>query len=374
MATQNTATPRLTIDGNAGTGCEPFTVTFHNNSTGTTGYRYDWGDGTSSLVTTNANDVTHTFTRGGTYAVVLHASNGCTVDIASAPVIINVLYQPKIAFTPDITIGCITLRVHFTNATTDPSTSQLTDLTYDWDFGDGSAHSHEVNPTHVYDYKHSPYTVTLTATNSTTCPNTLAKADLITVNPSALTDFAARPDSVISIPDYHFSFLDLSKGNPTNWKWTFGDGGTSTSQNPEHTYADTGLYKVTLTAANIYCDSTISHFVRITGVPGQVYLPNAFTPNSIDPELRTFIIKGSGLKEWRLQIFNNYGQLLWETTKLSEKGVPLESWDGTFNGQPLPQGVYVWQATGTFINGNEWKGMSYKGSAPKHTGVIHLLR
>ncbi|QQL50898.1 PKD-like domain-containing protein [Mucilaginibacter ginkgonis] len=373
-ATADNAFPRLLVNGTEGTGCVPLTVTFHNNSTGVTGYRYDWGDGTSNLVTTSSGVVTHTFTKGGTYAVVLHASNGCTADAAAAPITINVLYQPTVAFTPDIATGCKSLKVHFRNATTDPSTSELQDLKYDWDFGDGSPHSSEINPTHVYDYKHSPYTVTLTATNATGCPATLSKEQLIVVHSSAITDFVARPDSVINIPDYHFAFNDLSTGDPVSWKWNFGDGSTSTQRNPEHTYADTGLYKVTLTASNIYCDSTKVHYVRITGVPGQVYLPNAFMPNSIHEDLRTFNIKGSGLKAWRLQIFNNYGQLLWETTKLDEKGRPTESWDGTFNGQPLPQGVYVWQATGTFINGNEWKGMSYNGSPPKHTGVIHLLK
>jgi hypothetical protein len=97
-------------------------------------------------------------------------------------------------------------------------------------------------------------------------------------------------------------------------------------------------------------------------------------PNSGSSDLKTFYAKGSGIKEWHLQIFNNYGQLIWETTKLTPKGEPVESWDGTFKGTPMPQGVYVWQASATFINGMQWKGMSYNGSAPQRKGVIHLLR
>ncbi len=374
VLTPTTAFPRLTVNGNEGTGCAPLTVTFHNNSTGTTSYRYEWGDGTAPLIATNSNDVTHTFLKGGTYIVKLFASNGCTIDAPAAPVTINVLFQPLPAFTANNTTGCKNLTVQFNNTTTDPASSQVADLTYDWDFGDGSAHSTAINPSHSYTYKNSPYTVTLTATNKSGCSNIITQSGFIVVNGSSLTDFIAKPDSVISIPDYKFNFADQTTNNPKTWKWDFGDGSSSISQNPSHTYADTGLYKVTLTTANAFCDSTKSHYVRIIGVPGQVYIPNAFMPNSITPALRTFILKGSGLKTWSFQIYNNYGQMVFQSNKLSEKGEPVEAWDGTFNGVPVQQGTYVWQATGTFINGNEWKGMSYNGSPPKHTGIIYLIR
>ncbi len=46
------------------------------------------------------------------------------------------------------------------------------------------------------------------------------------------------------------NFTDQSTGSPTSWSWTFGDGGTSTAQNPSHTYNSVGTYTVTLTATN----------------------------------------------------------------------------------------------------------------------------
>lgn len=46
------------------------------------------------------------------------------------------------------------------------------------------------------------------------------------------------------------AFTDLSTNDPTSWAWDFGDGGTSTSQNPSHTYATAGSYTVSLTATN----------------------------------------------------------------------------------------------------------------------------
>lgn len=47
-------------------------------------------------------------------------------------------------------------------------------------------------------------------------------------------------------------FTDTSTGSPTSWNWTFGDGGTSSEQNPQHTYTTPGLYTVTLNATNEY--------------------------------------------------------------------------------------------------------------------------
>jgi PKD repeat protein len=43
------------------------------------------------------------------------------------------------------------------------------------------------------------------------------------------------------------SFTDQSTGINTSWEWDFGDGSTSTKQNPSHTYTEPGTYTVSLT-------------------------------------------------------------------------------------------------------------------------------
>jgi len=69
------------------------------------------------------------------------------------------------------------------------------------------------------------------------------------VQPTAPTaDFAGSPTSG-SYP-LTVNFTDLSSGDPTSWSWTFGDGGTSTGQNPSHIYTSAGAYTVSLTATN----------------------------------------------------------------------------------------------------------------------------
>ncbi|UEG55079.1 PKD domain-containing protein [Mucilaginibacter daejeonensis] len=361
-------------------GCAPHTVNFKNTSQGGVTYRIDWGDETANTTTTNTDDLMHTFTKPGTYQVVLFASNDCAQNVASQGLTIIVSERPKPAFTFDNGVGCTTLTVNFVNNTPAPAGSSLDDLMYTWDFGDPKATPENPNtstlrtpPAHTYDHTASPYTVKLTVTNRTTgCTETVTRT--VTVQSPSITEFRARPDSVQTYPNYQFSFQDLSTNGAKSWKWNFGDGGTSTQQNPDHTYADTGLYKVTLTTTNAYCGTTKVHYVRITGTPGQLFVPNAFTPGSLNNELRTFMAKGSGLKEWHMRIFNNYGQMVWETDKLTERGEPADGWDGTFRGAPLPQGVYIWQIEAKYINGGDWKGMTYGSSVPRRTGAIHLIR
>jgi gliding motility-associated-like protein len=118
----------------------------------------------------------------------------------------------------------------------------------------------------------------------------------------------------------------------------------------------------------------VTNKVSITGTPGQLFLPNAFIPGSATTELRVFMAKGSGIKNWLMQIFNNYGQLIFQTTRLDSKGAPVDGWDGTFKGAPMPQGSYTWQVSATFINGTQWKGMSYNGGLPQRTGSVNLIR
>ncbi|MFI5137725.1 MAG: PKD domain-containing protein [Sphingobacteriales bacterium] len=371
---------QMFIENGTNTGCVPLTLNFINNSFGGDNYYYTIYDVNHTVVDRRQGGnapLPYTFNTVGTYYVTITAGNSCTTVESSPALRVDVYPVPFPQFTADNTTGCKNVTVNFTNQTPDDPSIQAKSLVYDWNFGDGSAHASTfLPPPHVYNFKKSPFTVTLTATNPVTnCTNVISKTAYINVTAPPATQFTEKPDSIASIPNYHFNFIDLTTGNPATWHWTFGDGQSSASQNPGHTYADTGVYKVTLTAATASgCDSTISHIVRVTGVPGQLYLPNAFEPGGGTIELKTFMAKGSGIRVWHLQIFNNFSQLIWETTKLDDKGAPVEGWDGTFKGVAAPQGVYVWQASATFINGTEWKGNVINNSLPKRVGVIHLIR
>jgi hypothetical protein len=81
--------------------------------------------------------------------------------------------------------------------------------------------------------------------------------------------------SILRKPDAFFTsttnglqaiFEDLSTGNPTSWRWEFGDGQTSAAQNPTHTYSTAGTYTVTLTATNAAGSATFSRSVTVPSV------------------------------------------------------------------------------------------------------------
>jgi PKD repeat protein len=362
----NTILPELVVNSTELEGCAPWTVKFQNNTSGATSFIYDFGDGSTYGPTRSApENVTHTFTKGGIYIVKLTASNGCSDTTTTERIV--VYNQPQVKFSSNVTTGCAGLEVKFKNESTDA-------VSYTWDFGDGSAPSNEAAPVHIYDGKQEYYTVKLTAVNSLGCENTISLSQFVHIIPAPVARFNVLPSAQISIPNYTFQFEDESEGSADRWEWDFGDGSTSSSRSPNHTYADTGSYKVTLRVTNQQsCFTTLTKEVKIIGVPGYLFVPNAFMPESATPELREFKAKGSGIESWTMSIFNKWGELIWQTTKL-EEGAPAEGWNGTYKSSLVPQGVYFWKIDVQMINKIPWKGMSYNGSAPKRTGVINLIR
>jgi PKD repeat protein len=358
-------TPELVVDASQKRGCAPFTVNFDNNSIGASRFYFDFGDGGERNTITTGTEQ-YTFTKPGTYTVKMTAYNSCSEMTEEETII--VLDQPLPAFHAEVTLGCADLPVQFRNTTQGG-------ITYVWDFGDGSPTSSEVEPLHIYKGDQEYYTVTLTATNGLGCSDKVTRNQYIRVVPPPIAAFNVNPSTLISIPNYTFKFEDESTNTPTIWEWDFGDHvGTSSLKNPSYTYLDTGTYTVTLKTINQHgCFTTTFKKVTIKGVPGYLFVPNSFIPGNTQPELREFRAKGSGIASWRFSVFNKWGQILWETTKLDE-GRPAEAWDGTFNGQPMPQGVYYWKIDVQMVNGTEWKGMTYDKSAPKRTGPIHLIR
>jgi uncharacterized protein (TIGR02145 family) len=124
-----------------------------------------------------------------------------------------------------------------------------------WDFGDHSNSGSQI-PVHKYS-KAGTYTVSLTAFNSYGS-DTKIKENYITVY---LVQIAPIPDFTASrttiMVGESVQFTDNSSNTPTAWFWEFGDGGTSTDQNPSHVYLAVGLYPVSLTASNSYGENTI---------------------------------------------------------------------------------------------------------------------
>ena len=153
------------------------------------------------------------------------------------------------------TSGTSPLQVGFTDVSSGSPTS------WAWDFGDGGT-SAQRNPTHTYSTAGS-YTVTLTVTNAVGS-DTKTRVEYISVlaPPPPVADFSASPTS--GTTPLTVTFTDLSSGGPTSRAWDFGDGGTSSLQNPTHTYTSAGTYTVALTVANTSGSDTKTRVGYIT--------------------------------------------------------------------------------------------------------------
>jgi PKD repeat protein len=150
--------------------------------------------------------------------------------------------------------GCIApCAVLFENKSKDATT-------YSWDFGDGTT-SKDANPTKTYDVG-GTYTVKLTATgeggSGQSSKQILIQKSTQSQLPTANFNFAGNgvaPSTVV---------FTNSSTNATSYSWDFGDGGTSVSVNPTHTYLTGGTFSVVLTAINAAGTNKITKTVNIT--------------------------------------------------------------------------------------------------------------
>jgi len=154
--------------------------------------------------------------------------------------------QAAFTFTPDpVNI----LHVHFLD--TSVPTGQI--ATRLWDFGDGHTAT-TGDPWNTF-ASAGVYHVCLTIMTTTGCSSTICHEITVGNNvPGCQAAFTYNNDSLHPLV-YHF--LDQSLGSPIAWHWSFGDGITSTAQNPEHVYSVAGYYNVCLLIEGDSCHSTI---------------------------------------------------------------------------------------------------------------------
>ncbi|WP_141241588.1 PKD domain-containing protein, partial [Methanosarcina spelaei] len=168
--------------------------------------------------------------------------------------------KPAANFNGSPLSGNTPLTVQFKDKSTGVPTSWV------WDFdNNGHIDSTKQNPTYKYS-KAGIYTVKLTVTNAAGS-NTVTKADYITVTAKPVSAFSASTTS--GKAPLNVKFTDKSTGTPTKWKWNFGDGKTSTQQNPTHKYSKAGIYTVKLTVTNAAGSNTVtkSNYITVTAKP-----------------------------------------------------------------------------------------------------------
>ena len=203
---------------------------FTNSSTNATSYNWDFGDGNNS---TDANP-SNTYAGDGVYTVTLTATNECGSVQSSQTV--TIVTAPSAGFTASVRTGCAPLTVQFN----DQSSSNTTG--WNWSFPGGTpSTSTDRNPVVEYTTAGN-YTVTLVAANAAGT-NQVQEVGYVVVNTVPAAGFSSQTTGTA---------VNFNNGstNATSYSWEFGDGNSSTAENPSHTYAGDGVYTVTLTATN----------------------------------------------------------------------------------------------------------------------------
>ncbi len=256
--------PELRADftSNIQSACNPpLNVSFTNTTQSGIALALNWNFGNGSGAT--AANPTVNYANTGVYDVTLIARDayGCR-DTITKPGFIAI--EDLVAgFTSDVRTGCVGTPVQFTD------TSSSNPNIWNWNFGDGTTDTVQ-NPNHVYTTA-GTYSVSLYAANSGSCGDSVVMNTYITINPSPVANFGG--DNLVScnVP-HNVQFTDSSL-NAVSWFWDFGDGATSTLQNPNHTYTSLDTFDVSLTVFNVDSCShtlTIPNMVTIAAPVAQI--------------------------------------------------------------------------------------------------------
>lgn len=241
-----------------------------NHSGGATAYSYAWSNSQATQTATGLNN--------GNYTVTVTDGNGCT-SVSTQSV---TLYPPVIANFNSSAV-CLGNPTQFTDQSNTAATS------WSWNFGDGGT-STQQSPSHTYTAS-GTYSVTLTSSGSGGCDSSLTK--VVAVHPQPVANYAVTTVCL----GLATQFTDQSTGGANQWAWNFGDGNSSTQQNPSNTYTAAGTYTSTLTSTATPggCNSIYSQLVTVHPVA----VPDFITTDiCLNTNPAVFTDQSAGAVEW----------------------------------------------------------------------------
>jgi PKD repeat protein len=253
---------------------------FTNSSaiaSGTLTHLWSFGDG-GTATTLNT---TKTYSSAGTYLVKLvsTSNNGCK-DSTTQQVVVNPM--PSTAYSINSAAQCLTGNsFSFTNSSSISSGT----LSHLWTFGDGGTTT-TLNATKTYSSA-GTYSVKLVSTSNNGCKDSTTRQ--VTVHPMPIAGFTVTP-AIQCLTGNSFSFTNSStvSGGTTTSNWTFGNGSTSTNQNPTNSYTNVGTYTVKLiSTSNNGCKDSTTRDVRVDPSPTATLAISPY--RSIHPGLLTTI-------------------------------------------------------------------------------------
>lgn len=288
-----------------------------SNGTGT--YTYNWNGG--QFFGAGPHTFYPTTSTNYTVTVTDVCGNSITENI---PVTVNPL--PTVTIPSVSASACGNVSLEFENTSTPQAGDEFL-----WSIN-GVAYFIP-DPTHVFDATGN-YPITLTVTNSYGCSTTSTANANVQIFPQAVAVIDAVTHTAGEFQST-IQFINASLFANT-FQWNFGDGSSSTQQEPEHFFDGVGTYPITMIANNQYgCADTVT--MEITIHPEHtLYVPNAFTPDG-DGLNDVFSALGSHIEEFEMMIFNRWGEMIFQTNSMTY------GWDGTFKGDVVKEDVYVYK-------------------------------
>jgi gliding motility-associated-like protein len=282
---------------------------------------------------------------------IVKATNECGIDLFDT-VTIDLIPQPTISFVSDTNEVCMPGTIEFTDLSmpgnnNDPITS------WEWYMGAGQ-YSTESHP--IFTYTSSgTFSVILKVSTDNGCTNQNANTPfLVTIFDKPKASFNVN-SHVLDLPFDKLLCTNTSIGGKL-YSWDFGDGNTSNEIHPEHLFNTIGDNIVQLITINDHgCSDTAQ---AIINTRADVVFPNAFTPNPAGGDgfynihalnNDVFFPYTSGVVEYKLQVFNRWGELIFESTDVNF------GWDGRYRGEICEVGVYIFKAYVKLNNGRIYK-------------------
>ncbi|MFM7758765.1 MAG: gliding motility-associated C-terminal domain-containing protein, partial [Crocinitomicaceae bacterium] len=272
------------------------------------------------------------------YCVVLSEQCGspttqdCLTITFPTPIIPNAV--------PDKPKDCVPGEFLFTNTSTNPTeiaTSQFI-------FTNGESFVMNGTESLFNDFPNvGVFSLDLIVTSYYGCVYSNTINNIVEVTPLPTADFTVSKNPATWF-ETTIQTSDISQGNIAIWNWS-SPGSTSittTGPNAILNYPEgvTGIYPITLTVTTTEgCSDSITLEIEI--VPDiLIYAPNAFTPDDDEHNQNWFlIIDGIDFENFHLEIFNRWGEKIWESYDASV------AWDGTYKGLGVPNGTYNWKVS-----------------------------
>lgn len=264
-----------------------------------------------------------------TYTVTGSNGGGC-IDTTSF--IVNVIQKPVITLSNSNNESC-----SMGDAFISIGVSPVGNYQYVW--------TPSVSTSNIAENLHAgQYSIVATNTYCTSEPLFVT----LTNTPGPNAQFITLPDYVTKIPDATYNIINQSQ-NAVSYYWEFGDGNTSTIENPTHTYENSGNYDIVLIVfdANNCSDTARKSVMVIDGL--KIWIPNSFTGDN-DGLNEVFRPVGSGFdpKKYEMRIYDRWGQCIF-VSNVFETG-----WDGKVNGKKITDDmVFVYRISICDVLGKE---------------------